>query len=438
MKTSINRDILKLAIPNILTNLTIPLLGIVDLALMGHLGHEAYIGALALGATVFSLLYSGLIFLRMGTTGFTAQSYGAKHFREAINWLGRGIVLALFLGLVLISFQKPIKYLVFMLIDGSEQVMSLTAEYFNYRIWAAPASLGVFVFTGWFLGMQNAKIPLTIALIINVVNIIFSVYFVRFANMGIQGVALGTVLAQYSGFVASAVFLLIYYKRMVLMLSAKLVFHIKSIKRYLKTNVDILIRSLLITGTFFYFNVLSAEVNDLVLSVNSVLLQFLWIFAYFIDGFAFAAESLTGKYVGAKNKADLKSLIRLLLIWGVGLSISFSLLNLALGKQFIALLTDNILVIDNAQTWFFWVIIIPIIGFLAFMMDGVYIGATATKPMRNVMLVSVLLVFLPAQYFLLPLWGNNGLWLALILFLLSRGVLLWAFHKPAIYKTEFD
>jgi len=432
VKEAINRSILKLAIPNILTNLTVPLLGLVDLALMGHQGSETYIGALAVGTMIFSLLYSGLMFLRMGTTGFTAQSFGAGRFREAINWLGRGVTLSLLLGIFLIALQFPLEKLIFWLIDGSSSVENLAAEYFRVRIWAAPASLGVFVFSGWFLGMQNARIPLIIALVINVLNIVLSVFFVYESGLGVRGVALGTVLAQYGGLLVAMAFLLTRYRRLLRMLRLNQVFNAASLKHYLSVNSDILIRSVLITGTFFYFNAVSAGMGDMVLSVNSVLLQFLWVFSYFIDGFAFAAESLTGKFIGSRNRSSLLLLIRKLVIWGAILSVMCALINLTLGRYFIGMLTDQTSVIAAIRPYFFWVVLLPLAGFLAFLWDGIYIGSTATASMRNMMLISVLLVFVPARFIFVPLWQNHGLWLSLILFLISRGVLLWLVHRKSV------
>ncbi|HPG73359.1 MAG TPA: MATE family efflux transporter [Bacteroidales bacterium] len=427
-------NILKLAIPNILTNLTVPLLGLVDLGLMGHMPSASYIGALALGSMIFNLLYSGLFFLRMGTTGFTAQSYGARNFRQCVNWLGRGILLALVISVFLIVLQQPIEWLVFKIIKGSDVVELLAADYFRIRIWAAPATLCVFVFSGWFLGMQNARIPLIIALVVNVVNMLVSYYLVAVAGMAIQGVAMGTVIAQYAGLAVALLFYFLAYRRVSLLLHWKRVADIAKWKKYIEVNRDILIRSILITGSFFWFNAVSATLGDHILSINSVLLQFLWIFSYFIDGFAFAAESLTGRYKGARDLFALKKLIRWMLIWGLLLSMLVSLLYVFLGDRLIALLTNNATLISQIKPYMIWVYCIPLVSFMAFVWDGIFIGATASKPMRNMMLVSVFFVFLPALYMFESFWQNHGLWLALCLFLLARGVGLFMVHKKAVFQ----
>jgi len=431
---SLHNDILRLAVPNILTNLTVPLLGLVDIGLMGHLTDAVYLGAVALGSTIFSLLYSGLLFLRMSITGFTAQAYGAGYHRESSLVLGRGVFLALIMGVMLILAQHPIEWGLFKLVNASDAAERIAVDYFRVRIWAAPATLCVFVFTGWFLGMQNSRIPLLIAVVINVVNILLSILFVNRFGMNAAGVALGTVIAQYCGLLISVLCFLKYYGRFRLLFSLSGMIRMDRLTRFFKVNGDILVRSILITGTFFYFNAVSASMGNLVLSVNSILLQFLYIFSYFIDGFAFAAESLTGKMVGSGDNSGLRKLVKTLFLWSGILSLAFSLSYLVFGNDFISLLTDNSEIVSQVKPFFFWAVLIPVVSFAAFVWDGIYIGATASRYLRNAILIVVLVFFLPASYFMKDAWGNHGLWLSLIIFLSARGVMLGLYYRRAIMR----
>ncbi len=434
-KIKMNKKILQLAIPNIISNLTIPLVGLVDFVLMGHQESEFYMGAVAIGATGFLFIYSAFGFLRMGTAGFTAQSYGEKNFEKSISHLSRAFIVAIIVGLLLIAFQKPLGELLFYLIKGTPKVEKYARQYFYIRIWAAPATLSIYVFTGWFIGMQNAKSPMLATISINVINIVTSIFFVRYYGMTTDGVALGTVIAQYVGFLICLILFFRYYRKLLKYFSLKGIQQIIEIKAFITVNFDILIRSVLLTGTFFYFNAKSAQFGAELLAVNSVLLQFLWIFSYFIDGFAFAAESLTGKYIGAKNLDMLKKSIKKLFLFGLWVSLPFTIIYLFFGRYLIAFLTNVDSVKIAAIPYMVWVVVIPIITFSAFIWDGIYIGATASKTMRNSMIISSLLVFLPAFYLFENIWGNHGLWLALMLFMFSRGVFL-AIQSPKNILTK--
>jgi len=422
---SLNRQILNLSVPNIITNITVPLVGMVDIALMGHLADQAYIGAIALGSMVFNLLYSGVIFLRMGTSGFTAQAFGALNRKEISAILFRSLIVAQLIASFLIAMQSPIEWLGFELINANSDVESLAVSYFRIRIWAAPATLGVYAFTGWFLGMQNAKYPMFVALIINVVNIITSVYFVRVGGMKSDGVALGTLIAQYSGLIASVVFYYFAFRKKLSRISINDILNIRALKLFFRVNTDILIRSLLIAATFFYFNSVSAGLGTDILAINAVMLQFFMFFSYFVDGFAFAAEAIVGKYLGAKNLEMLKASVSRLMIWGLMLAITFTAVYFIGYRLIVNLLTDNESLIMIIMDYKIWVVLIPLVSFSAFIWDGIFTGATASSYMRNNMIIAVLLVFIPARYILVPWYDNHGLWLALLLFLLARGVGLW-------------
>lgn len=427
-----NRKILNLAIPNIISNITIPLLGIVDLAIMGHLESEIYIGAIALGGMIFNFIYWGFSFLRMGTSGFTAQAYGARDKNETITILSRAMLVALFGSILIILLQSPISFLSFSMINGSPEIEQLAAEYFHIRIWAAPATLGLYALTGWFLGMQNARIPMVIAIVINLLNLIFNLVFVYGLGMRADGVALGTVISQYIGLIMALIFFFKYYKKLAVFWSYTDLMVWEPIKRFFMVNKDIFIRTLCLIFTFSFFTARSASENDTILAVNTLLLQFLLFFSYLIDGFAYAAEALVGKYVGAKEPENLKKAIRSLFKWGLVVSIPFTMIYAIGGDYILYLLTDNEKLILLSHEYMFWIILVPVITFPAFIWDGVYIGATAAVEMRNALLVATIFIFIPAYFIATPILGNHGLWLALMLFMVSRGILLTMYSKRII------
>jgi MATE family multidrug resistance protein len=427
-----NKEIIRLAIPNIISNLTVPILGMVDLALLGHLESEIYIGAIALGGMIFNIIYWGFGFLRMGTSGFTAQAYGKGDEREVMLVLGRAGFVALSGGILILILQYPIALLSFWIMDGSREVEVLAREYFFIRVFAAPATIILYAFSGWFLGMQNAKYPMIIAIVVNVLNVAFNFYFVYGLDMKHEGVALGTVLAQYSGLILAIALFLKKYKRYLEHLQIKAMMKVKAMKEFFLVNSDIVVRTLLLLFVFSFFTNQSAKISNEILAINTLLLQYLFIFSYFIDGFANASEALAGKYYGAGNKNELKKVISMIFLWGIYISIPFTLVYLIAGKNLLYILTDQADIIENAASYLLWIALVPLITFAAFIWDGVYIGATATKAMRNAMIVSTLIVFLPAYYLLINSLGNHGLWFAMMLFMASRGILLTLLYRRSI------
>ncbi|WP_319590904.1 MATE family efflux transporter [uncultured Draconibacterium sp.] len=428
------KSILKLAIPNIISNITVPLLGLIDLALMGHLGSEVYIGAISLGSVIFNIIYWGFGFLRMSTSGFTAQAFGEKNSTEAISILIRALLLTLSISLVILLMQSPIAWGSFKIIGGSPEVETLANEYFRIRIWAAPAALSLFVFSGWFLGMQNARYPMIIAILVNIVNILLSVFFVFGLKMKSDGVALGTVISQYAGLITAVILLLRKYRDMLPMVTKTGVLDMKFLTNFFKVNSDIFIRSFCIIIVFTFFTSKSASINDTILAVNSILLQFLMFFSFFIDGFAFAGEALVGKFIGAKQIDNLKKVVKLLLYWGLGLAAIFTVLYLSGTNFILKLLTSQEKVIESAQKFLFWVVLIPVASVGSFIWDGIYIGATSSRAMRNSLLVSTFLVFAPVYYFLNPVWNNHALWMGMLLFMFSRGAILSLMYKRKILQ----
>jgi len=429
-----NRRILNIAIPNIISNITIPLLGIVDLSLVGHLESKVYIGAIALGSMIFNFIYWGFSFLRMGTSGFTAQSFGKRDLKESFQLLYRALFVGLAGAMALLILQKPIEWLSFFIINGSEEVEYFAREYFYIRIWAAPATIAIYSITGWFIGMQNAKIPMMIAITINVLNIVFNVTLVRFFGMKSDGVALGTVLAQYSGLIVASLFILNHKKRLIKYFRFEEIIQIDQLKIFFNVNKDILIRTLSLVFALSFFTAKSAKYGDTLLAVNTLLLQFFTIYAYIVDGFAYAGEALAGKYFGAKDKERLIKVSKLLFYWGLLMSGIFTVAYYFGDSFLLSIFTDNQEVIQSIQPYLVWVYLIPVLTFGAFIWDGIFIGVTASASMRNAMLISAFLIFLPAYFLLHHFFQNHGLWAAFMLFMIARVVTLSLYAPHKIYR----
>ncbi len=433
---SLNRNILRLAVPNIISNLTVPLLGMADFALMGHLKTDSvvYVGAVALGTTIFNVLYMSLGFLRMGTSGFTAQSFGAKDDKALSLGLQHSLLVAMLLAFSLILLQYPIQWAAFKMLDGSPQVTSLARQYFYIRIYAAPATLALYSFYGWFLGMQNARIPMAIAILVNSVNIGLNFLFVYAFHMHSNGVALASVIAQYTGLLLAIWFLLKKYKDFARRIALKILLKKEGLMIFFKVNGDIFIRTLLLIFVLTFFTGISARISNKILAVNTLLFQFFFFFSYFADGFAFAGEALAGKAKGSGSLLLLKKTINRLFVWGLGIALFTSLIYLIGLKYFMYILTDNVAIINLTKEYSWWVVLLPLTGIAAFIWDGIYVGVTAAKAMRNTMILSTIFVFLPAFYLFFPYLGNNGLWLALQIFMISRGVSMWLLARKAVYK----
>jgi len=430
----VNKRILKLAIPNIVSNITVPILGMVDLALMGHLDSVNYIGAIALGSMIFNFLYWGFGFLRMGTSGFTAQAYGKRSMPDSIHTLGRALMVALFGGVLLIIFQFPINKLAFWLLSGDASVEVLASEYFYIRIWAAPAAIGLYAFTGWFIGMQNTRFPMFIAILVNLVNLILNIVLVFAFNMKSEGVAYGTLAAQYAGLILAVILFKKYYGKLMKHFRIIELKKLGVLKEFMLVNKDIFIRTLCIIAVFTFFTSSSAAIDKNILAVNTVLIQFFFVFSFFVDGLAYAAEALTGRYIGAKDTVNLKLSIKLLFRWGLGIALAFAALYGLGWKPVVGILTDNKNVISTAGDYAIWLGLMPLVAYASFLWDGIYIGATASVAMRNTMLIATVIIFFPVYYLLNDFYGNHALWIALLAFLLTRGVGQYFFAKRAVYS----
>lgn len=427
-----NKKILRLAIPNIISNLSVPLLSSVDTALMGHLDEVYYLGAVAIGGMIFNFVYWGFGFLRMGTTGLTAQAFGNENSEESVSILGRALLVALAAGILLILLKDVIEYVSFLIVPASDNVEIHARLYFNVRIFAAPATLTLYVFLGWFLGMQNATIPLIISLFTHGLNIGFNLLFIKKFGMKADGVALGTVCANYLGVIFTLVLFRNKYKSLIKHFSFKLILNWKKLKKFFQLNLDIFIRTLCLIFVFSFFTAKSSEMGETILAVNSILINLWTILAYGIDGFAFAAESLIGRFVGAADKQNFKRAVNLSFIWGIGLGIIISIIYWIFPEPILAIFTDNPELIALAMTFMFWTIMAPVVNAFCYIWDGIFIGATSTKAMRTSMLICTFVIFLPIYYLTIPYLGNHGLWLAMIIFMIARGLSLSIYYKNHI------
>ncbi|MCM8536278.1 MAG: MATE family efflux transporter [Lentisphaeraceae bacterium] len=431
-----NKKFLALAIPNIAANLAAPILGIVDTSLMGHAEGLYMIGAVAIGSMIFNCIYWSFGFLRMGTTGITAQAYGATDNQECAATLGRSLVTALFIAFFIFILKEPIKQLAFQLTDGSSQdVLKNAAYYFDTRIWAAPATLCLYALTGWFLGMQNSVIPLFLAVFSNICNIILSLLFVKNMNMGTEGVALGTVCAQYISLITALIIIYIKYKNIFSGFKLKVLTHIEPLKAFFTVNKDIFIRTLLLVGTVSFFTAKSADFGEDILAANSILVQLGAVMAFAVDGYAYAAESFTGKFIGAKDTLSLKLLTKISFKWGLLTGLVFALIYWIGSSYIFAIFTDKELITSEANTYLIWALVACLINPISFIWDGIFIGATMSKAMRDSMIFCTLLVYIPA-FLLLREYGNHGHWLAMTIFMIARGICMTAMAKPIYNKAS--
>ena len=418
-----HRRVWVLAGPIMLSNMTTPLLGAVDTAVVGQLPDAAYIGGVAIGAIVFSFLFWGFGFLRMGTTGFTAQAFGAGDHDELRATLLRPLVLALGLGALLIALQAPIGMLAFELLEASPEVEALAASYYEIRIWSAPAALVNYTVLGWLLGTQRARTALVLQVALNGVNVVLDLAFVIGLGWGVEGVALASLIAE-----TGAAALGIAVVGRILARSggrwdwARLLRRDRVVALF-RVNLDIFLRTLALVFAFGYFTAQSAKMGDVTLAANAILLHLQTIMAYGLDGFSHAAEILAGGALGARSRPAFQGAVRAATIWGFGTAVLVALAYAALGPALIELFTVLPEVRTTAEAFLPWMILSPLVSVWSFLLDGIFIGTTRTAAMRNAMAVS-LLAYLGACWLLVPALGNHGLWLAFTLFMAVRAITL--------------
>jgi len=413
-----NKQILRIAIPSIVTNITVPLLGMVDLSIAGHIGSASVIGAISVGSLIFNMVYWLFNFLRMGSSGLTAQAYGRESGCDERGILRMSLLVAFSCGLAIFFLQRPIEFVAQFIIEPSDEVWSLAVSYFRVRVWAAPAVLALFALNGWFIGMQNSRFPLYIAVSQNILNIIFSAVLVFIFHLGIEGVALGTVLSQYFGLLLALVFVRKINFHPIESLNARLSV---SVKAFFTINANIFLRMVCLIAVTTAFTSYGARQGNLLLAVNSLLIQLFILFSYFCDGFALSGEALVGKFIGANDGISKSLCIRRLFLWSFGVVALFTALFYIGGESILGLLTDDNEVIYSSRPYLQWVLLVPISGFAAFIWDGIYIGATASKYMLYTLVLGAF-VFFVVWYLPLPLSSNHHLWLAFILYLATRSV----------------
>lgn len=430
-----NRQILRLAVPSIISNITVPLLGLVDVAIVGHIGDAAYIGAIAVGSMVFNILYWLFGFLRMGTSGLTSQALGRRDAEGVVNSLLRSVSVALGIALFILLCQQPIKWLAFALISPEQDTLQLATDYYKICVWGAPATLVLTSISGWFVGMQNTRLPMIVAIFQNLFNIAASLIFVFGFHWQVRGVAAGTVAAQYAGTAVALALLCKFYGKWRKYGKWESLLNWTEMLRFFKVNSDIFIRTFCLVSVNFFFLSAGARQGNLILAVNTLLTQLYILFSYFMDGFAFAGEAMCGKYFGANDKQALNDTVKHVFGWGILVMISFFFIYLIGGQSFLGLLTDDIEVTTASMEFFAWALAVPVVGMAAFVWDGVFIGLTATKGMLVSSLLATI-VFFFLIFALPPSWENHALWLSFVVYLGVRGLIQTLWYPFIVNKND--
>ena len=448
---SLNSQILRLAIPSILANITIPLVGIVDTAIVGHIANATYIGGIAIGTMLFDLLYWNFGFLRVGTSGMTAQAYGRGDGVECARLLTQSVSIALIGAVVLWLIQWLFVTAVLAIVPCSTEVAAFAREYFFIRIWAAPATLSLMAFKGWFIGMQDTVSPMITDIVVNVVNMTVSYVLAVYTPLGALGVAYGTLVAQFTGLLLALVICMFKYKTVVQEIVGLLcdkairLFGDKEMKRFMSLNANLFVRSLCFMVVYVGFTSLASQYGDVELAVSTIMMKLFMLFSYFVDGFAYAGEALVGKEWGARKRSlenggnvaytleatgdeAIRRVVRLLFAWSLGVGLLFTLLFAAWSEECYLAMTNDMEVLSRLGDYTLWLIAMPLVSTLAFMWDGVYAGATAGKQIRNAMIYAALgfvTCYLATYWWL----GIQGLYIAYFAHLVARVVYLTAAWK---------
>ncbi len=423
-----HRRVLKIAVPIVLSNATVPILGAVDTGVVGQMGQAAPIGAVGMGAVILSAIYWIFGFLRMGTTGLAAQARGAGDTAETGALLMRGLLLGGTAGLIFILAQVGVFWGAFALSPASPEVEALTRSYLEIRIWGAPATIALYAVTGWLIAIERTRGVFVLQVWMNGLNIVLDLWFVLGLGWGVEGVAIATLIAEWTGlalglWLCRQAFAGNQWK------DWPRIFDGARLRRMMQVNADIMIRSVLLTGSFTTFLFVGSDLGDVNLAANQVLLQFLEITAFALDGFAFSAEALVGGAVGARNRAQVRRASVMASQWGVGGAVLLGGVFLLAGPALIDLMSTSAVVRIAAREFLFWAALAPIVGVASWMFDGIYIGATWTRAMRNAMIQSVT-IYVVALFLLVPAYGNHGLWAALMVLNIARGLTLgWRYPR---------
>ena len=430
-----HRSVLAVAVPIMLSNVSQPLIGVVNTAVIGQLPDPYYIGAIAVGALIFSFIFWGFGFLRLSTGGLSAQAMGAGDKPELAAVLIRALMIAAAAGLVLILLSPLIRWAGFSLVGGSPEIRQHGETYFNYRIWSAPAALANYCVMGWFIGQSRARTAFLVQIFLNLTNMALSALFVLHIGMTSDGVGLAALIAEWSAAIVGLAVAFGILRRMSVHLSRARLFDPYRVKRTLLMNSDVMIRTLCLVFAFSWFTARGARAGDVTIAANAVLLNLFEVSAYLIDGFAYASEALVGQSVGARNRQRFRAAIRLTSIWAMVLGIVCAAVIWFAGPWIIDAMTVSPEVRAMARTYLPWAAMTPVLGVICFQFDGVFTGAMATRDMRNMMILS-LGIFMLAWWLLEAPYGNHGLWAALNLFFVARGI-TFASRMPSLEKRAF-
>ena len=440
-RTTLNSQILRLAIPSILANITIPLVGLVDTAIVGHIANATFIGGIAIGTMLFDLLYWNFGFLRVGTSGMTAQAFGRGDRQECARLLSQSVGIALLGAAVIWLLQWLFVTVVLAILPCSPEVATFARDYFFVRIWAAPATLSLMAFKGWFIGMQDTVSPMITDIVVNLVNMLVSYVLAVHTPMGAIGVAWGTVIAQFTGLSMALILLLVKYRHLWQGLSpVRLALDSSGMRRLISLNGNLFIRSLCFMVVYVGFTSLASNYGDVELAVSTIMMKLFMLFSYFVDGFAYAGEALVGKYMGRNQRSEINNqdnvqiphVVRLLFAWSLGVGLLFTVIFALWSSGLYLTMTSDATVLARLADYTPWLIAMPIVSTLAFMWDGVYTGATAGKHIRNAMIYAALAFVIG---YLVTYWwlGIQGLYIAYFAHLIARVIYLTAQWRKIPY-----
>ena len=436
MKRETHARMWHLAGPIIISNISVPLLGAVDTAVVGHLPDPKYLGGVAVGALVFTFIYWGFGFLRMGTGGLTAQAFGAQDPDEVRACLARAAVIGIPVALILIMLQAPIAWVAFSIVEATPEVEELAREYFYTRIWGAPATLMNFALLGWFIGVQNTRAALWHQLTLNGVNIVLDLVFVIGFGWGVAGVAAATAMADVVALGFGLWLAIPILRRLGGAFVRDKILEGAKIRRTVALNFDIFIRTICLVSAFAYFTAQGAAFGNVILAANAVLLNFQTFMAHALDGFAHAAEAMGGRAIGARDRTAFREAVHVASLWGMVVAVGFALVYLIAGPAIVDLLTGIADVREAARDFILWSVVMPLVAVFPFILDGIFLGATRGRTMRNAMIAS-LIVYIVACFLLVPALGNDGLWISLLIFMGARGITLGV-RYPALERSVGD
>ena len=426
-------NIIKLSIPIFFANLVIPLVAIVDTGLMGNLDNASYLTATSIATSVFSLIFWSFGFLRMGTVGLVAQAHGSEKYEEIVNLIFRNISFVIFISLLLVIFQKYIFTIALSIFELSDETTKYFKEYFELRIYSSFGELSIFIITGVFIGLQRTTISSIAVGFFSITNILFSVVFVIYFNLNVQGVALGTVI---SSTLTAIIFLTYTFYELQKFTSIKInvakILNVKEIQKLFSINIDIFIRSALLTFSFIFFTYLGNTISEDMVAANTILLNLIMLSAFILDAYAFSTEGIVGYSIGSKNKTLLTNVIKNSFILSASTGLFISIIYVLGKNHFISIMTDLPDIKSLSFSYSYWIVIIPFVSSFCYQFDGIFVGASQTKELRNAMIVSVS-IYIVCAIFLADTFSNTGLWISLCIFFILRALSLFYF-LPRIYQ----